>query len=326
MDKKNIESARKYIRSTYPDFPIPEVSYLGLMTPRSGSTLFCTHMQRIGYGNPIEAFNPNKNHRERFKFDIDYNDPTAFIGAVVKYQTQNNVMGMKFSRSQFKIFLANARKMLAPTGIALNDAEVVDVFFPNTRYIHLQRRNKIKQAISFSKALQSGIWNETVDTNQEYRKYVLPAMYDREHIESCYDVLLADDIAWQYYLEKNELPSMLIWFEDLIGHYDEKMKEVYAYLKIKDKSIIEPPLRQQSNKESLDWEGRFRDETPWTRDEVVINATASGDLATLWMYRSNMIVRAKETERWQKMPSNRFKVLRTLGFRISRKLRSILKK
>jgi LPS sulfotransferase NodH len=232
-------------------------------------------------------------------------------------------MGMKFHRSQFKIFQINARQLLGSSAVGMNDAEVVEVFFPQAKYIFLQRLSKVKQAISYSKALQTGIWNESVDLDQEYRKYVLPAMYDREHIECCFDLLLADDFSWKKFLDTNRYEYLHVWYEELVTDYETRMEEIYSYLGIKQKNSITPLLRQQSNKESLEWEKRFLEETPWTNDEEFRDAVARDDLESLWAFRSQQIVRVKINHRWKVMPATRYKSVRSIWFRIQRKLREI---
>lgn len=319
MDQTKVKSARDFILKTYPDIPIPETSYLVLSSARSGSTLLCSHLQKIGYGKPIEAFNPNLNPRKRLNWGIDYADPHAFMKKAIEYQTVNEVMGMKLSPNQFALFLTTARKLLEPSGIELTDAEVLDVFFPDAKFIHLQRRKKVKQAISYAKALQNGIWRETADQDEEYKKYLLPAVYDREHIECCFDILMTNDVSWQQFLRDNKLSHMTVWYEDLAANYVEKMSEVYAYLGIKDKEIIAPPLRKQSNKESDAWETRFTAETAWLQDPRIVRAYAEGDLDTIYLQRSRMLMIEREHKRWTSMPANRNKSIRSFFFKVKRK-------
>lgn len=319
MDQTKVQTARDFIRKTYPDIPIPQTSYLVLSSARSGSTLLCSHLQKIGYGKPIEAFNPNTNPRKRLNWGIDYNDPHAFMKKAIEFQTVNEVMGMKLSPNQFTLFLSTARKLLETSGIVLTDAEILEVFFPGTRFIHLQRRKKVKQAISYAKALQNGVWRETTDQDDEYKKYLLPALYDREHIECCFDILMTNDVFWQQFMRDNHLSHMTVYYEDLAANYVDKMTEVYVYLGITGKEIIAPPLRKQANKESDEWETRFTAETPWLHDSRMAQAYAEGDLDTLYLQRSRMLMLAREQARWKSMPANRWKPIRSLLFKIKRK-------
>ena len=320
MNQENIQRAREELRRSYPDLPIPQTSYLVLSTARSGSTLMCRHLTEIGYGRPIEAFNSNVNPRKRLNWGIDYNDPYAFMKKVIEYQTVNGVFGMKLSPNQFNLFLSTARKLLEGAHIDLNDAELLEVYFPNAKYIHLQRRKKVKQAISYAKALQNGIWRETSDQDDAYKKYLLPAMYDREHIECCFDVLMTNDIFWQQLLRDNQIPHLVVWYEDLAAEYVTKMTEIYDFLGITDKEVIAPPLRKQSNKESDDWEQRFTSETPWLQDPRIARAYAESDLDTVYLARARMLMLAREQQRWKSMPANRLKPIRSLLFKVKRKL------
>jgi LPS sulfotransferase NodH len=320
MDQKSIKTAREYLAATHPDFPIPGNCYLVLSSARSGSTLLCRHLTEIGYGRPIEAFNPNLNPRKRLNWGIDYNDPKAYIQKAIEYQTVNGVTGMKLSPNQFRVFLENAHRLLAPAGVQLKDAEIVEVFFPKAKLIHLQRRKKLKQAVSYAKALQNGIWRETTDQDEEYKQYLLPALYDRDHIECCFDIAVSNDVYWQHYLRTNELKAFLIYYEDLAADYVKNMTEIYRFLGIKGKEVIAPPLRKQSNKESQDWEAMFIQDTPWFSDPAIKAAYDAGDLDTLFLLRSRMIILAREQARWKVMPANRTKSMRNLLFRVKRKL------
>ena len=274
MNTQKIEDARDFLKHAYPDLPIPKRSYLVLMSARSGSMLLCAQLEKIGFGRPVEAFNPNKNPMFHNVWDIDYSNDYAYLKKAVEFQTVNDVMGMKFSLNQFKLFLEKARRLLAPSEILLDDAEVVEVFYPATRYIHLQRRDKVKQAISYAKAWQNGIWYEAADGSEEFKQYLLPAVYDREHIECCFDIVLSIDIGWQHYLQENNLDSLLVWYEDLAEDFPGKMREVYDFLGIKAEGMDLPPLKKQANRQSQEWEARFRAETPWLANPRIASCPA----------------------------------------------------
>lgn len=325
MEKTNPEKiiqARKGIHNTLGVLPVPERSYIVLMSPRSGSTLLCTHLQNIKYGMPIEAFHFNHNRIRRLHgWDIDFSDPYEHIKKALDFQTVNGIFGTKFSWIEFEIFLNAGRKLTDQTGIPLNDAEVVDVFFPKSAYIHLKRRNKIKQAVSYAKAMQGGIWHVQAQ-EKDRREYVPPEEYNREHIESCLDNLLAFDAAWENYLQRHDLPFLELWYEDLANDYYDKMREIHAFLGIEQDQIEEPPLKKLANTESQEWVKRFTAETPWLEDKTIKEALDAGDVSTASIYRLLMLTRERERKNWEKIPVNRFRLKRvkTMLFRIRRKL------
>ena len=323
MNGTAIQKAREYIQETNPDIPIPEKSYLVLFSPRSGSTLLSNCLEKIGFGRPIEAFNSHLNFRKSLNWEIDFSDPHEYFKKAFSYQTLNGVMGMKLSFIQFKLFLENARKLLSGLTEEFDDSEIVEIFFHEVKYIFIQRRKKVKQAISLAKGIQNGIWFEEEGQDSEYKKYLLPTVYDRDQIEYCFDTSLTNDIFWQHYLRKNNLSALNIYYEDLDSNFIEQMSKVYEFLNIEDKEIIAPQLRKQSNKQSEDWESRFISQTSWFKDPEINQAYIKGDLETLYDLRCKMIISEREMARWRSMPINRYKKIRTFAFRVRRKLTSL---
>lgn len=326
MNDQKIIQAREYVNNRYGALPAHQRCYLVLMSPRSGSTLLCKHLEKIGYGRPVEAFHFNhESLRRKHGWQIDSADPFSHFEQALDHQTVNGICGMKMSWVEFEIFLEKASTLIEGSSITLNDAELVDVFFPNAAYIHLKRRDKVKQAVSYAKAMQDGIWSVPTDQDDEYKKYLLPGVYDREHIEGCLDNLLAYDNAWENYLSLHKLDHYSVWYEDLASNYAKVMAEIYAYLEIENKEIINPPLKRLANRISAQWVDRFKSETGWLEDETIKNTLQSGDHHTAFIQRTMMLTRAKERARWANMPVNRFKGIRRFYFRIKRKLLSILK-
>jgi trehalose 2-sulfotransferase len=325
MDMKNnlVAQARNKIQSDYPDIPLAAKSFIVLFIPRSGSNLLSTQLAEIGYGNPVEAFHFSKNFRKRVNWGIDFNDPHAFMKAALSYVAVGGVAGVKINPVQFQIFLGIARQLLGDLAPQLNEAEITEVFFPDVKYLHIQRRKKIDQAVSLSKALQNGIWKESVDEDTEYKKYLLPAVYDREFIECCLDVSLANDFFWTQYLRKYELPVFSIYYEDLAGDYINKMKAVYQFLGVSKTSNITPQTRKQSTSQSNEWVTRFVTETDWLKEPDFAQAYESSDLETLFYLRSRKLIVDHQTARWNQIPAIKFKPFRSFWFNATRKIKSI---
>jgi LPS sulfotransferase NodH len=324
IEPTRIDTVRNYIEAAYGALPKPRMCYLVLMSPRCGSTLLCKHLQVIHFGKPIEAFHFNQNRiRREHGWDIDFTNPFEYIRKALDFQTVDGIFGMKLSWVEFEIFLKLARQLTDPAGVSLNDAEVVEVFFPDALYIHLKRCNKVEQAISYAKGMQDGIWVVSRDQDDNYRRYLVPALYDHEHIESCLDNLLAYDFAWDNYLKKYGLEHMVIWYENLADNYTQVMTRVYQYLGIGETEIPDPPLRKLSNKQSSEWYERFLNETPWLKQRMIAEALEKADFATAFIQRSMMIAFQKEQFRWHHMPANRYKSLRSFLFRARRKMRSL---
>ena len=321
MNKELASRIRSGLKEKYPDIPFPDRSYLILMSPRSGSTLLCTHLEKVGFGRPTEGFHFSKRAlTERFGNEVDFSDAYQHTRAALNYGTANGIFGLKLSWIEFEIFLKKARQLIGAEESALSDAEVLEVFFPHARVIRLKRRNKVKQAVSYSRAMQTGIWNEKADASDAYKEYILPPQYNREHIEALLDNLLAFDLSWEHFLEQNSISCMEIWYEDLAQDYVSTMTAVCEYLGIQNNEALEPPLKKQSDQISRQWVERFEQETPWLKDPLIKQGWRDGDFATVFFQRSVNMTRMRERTVWARLPYNRNKKLKRLIFRAKKRL------
>ena len=325
MENEKIRLAREGLLQIDPSFPFPSKSYLVLSSGRSGSTLLTTYLKSIGFGNPVEAFNPNIRKRDRYGWKINFSDPLAYIRKSIEFQAVDGVFGMKLLPNQFILFLAMARKLFEPFGVELKDEEIPFVFFPNSKWVHLERKFKLDQAVSLSKALQTGIWYEPVGEDPRYKDYIVPPVYDRNHIESCFDLSLVYDNYWRLFIKKIDRNTHHLFYEDLTSHFSDEISRLYYYLEIESTAITPPTIRKQANQESLKWKERFIQDTPWFRDPAFMKAYEEGDIDTLFISRVCSIARNREQELWHRMPANRYKKIRSLSFHFKRRIKGVLK-
>lgn len=320
-ENEKILAARNYVQEQHPQLPVPEKSYFIMMIPRTGSNLLASHLENIGFGHPIEAFHFNQRRMEKtYQWNIDFSDPVAHLRKAIEFQTVDGIFGMKLNWQQLDTFLRTTREITEPSGISLNDRELFEVFFPSAAFIYMKRLGKIKQAVSFSKGMQTGIWKERVGEDQTYKQYVMPPVYDRAHIEGCLEELLAYDVSWKNFLKNNGFQYLELWYEDLAQNYVDSIQKVYDHLGIGRSEIPEPALRKQANLKSQDWAARFSEETPWVNQKTVREALEHGDFLSAFIHRGTEIIHQKEQKRWHSMPSTRFKPVRWFFFRVKKKI------
>jgi LPS sulfotransferase NodH len=312
---------REGLKQRYDDIAFPSKSYLVLMSKRSGSTLLCAYLEEIGFGNPKEGFNTSRRAlAERFGKDVDISDPHQHVAAALKQGTVNGVFGLKLSWVEFEVFLKQARQLIGSDAAMLTDAGLLEVFFPGACFVRLERRDKIKQAVSYARAMQTGIWGERVDESVDYMDYVRPAEYNRGHIEALLDNILAYDISWRRFLTENNLPCLEVWYEDLAADYVGTMTRVCDYLGVQAEQKPEPLLRKQSDAVSSNWYERFVQETPWLRDAKIAGYLQVGDFEGVFFQRAMTLARSREREVWAKLPYNRMKTLKQIFFRLKKRL------
>ena len=110
-------------------------------------------------GRPREYFDPVFQKKWCESLAIA-SDAEYFEKALAAGTTPNGVFGAKVLWHQFEHLLVKLRRI---QGNGLSDLELLDRTFPDLRYIFLTRRDKIRQAISYDRAIRSGVWWSIAD-------------------------------------------------------------------------------------------------------------------------------------------------------------------
>ena len=132
----------------------PRVTYIIASTMRTGSYLLCEGLEATGIaGRPREIFCPER----REEYTGRWNLPAGVTfeeftrAAIDDGTTPNGVFGTKIHRHHVGP-LARARGSTGESSHVLRD------LFPNAKYLHLRRRDRRAQAISWSRAQQTNEW------------------------------------------------------------------------------------------------------------------------------------------------------------------------
>src|SRR5947209_4516160 len=169
-------------------------SYLICATPRSGSTLLCEALINTGIaGQPEEYFEALKEtgrprrpkdyfrnlaHPERILELLgDYSriddepvrwspsDVSTYADYLARVMeegtTANGVFGAKVMRGYFDDFISHLRQI--PEYSEMTVPDLLSTIFPNLHYIYVTRLDKVRQAVSLWKAIQTWTWR-TDDT------------------------------------------------------------------------------------------------------------------------------------------------------------------
>ncbi|HWO46670.1 MAG TPA: Stf0 family sulfotransferase, partial [Solirubrobacterales bacterium] len=168
----------------------PDRSYLVCATPRSGSTLVCHALEETGVaGRPEEYFEALR-HSGRPRRPEEYflgvedqsirdhlgersvgsdpppRSPLWSRAAYDRYlewafetgTTPNGVFGAKLMWGYFGEFVSLLRNIPAYRDVPL--AELLPTVFPELTFVRIVRANKVRQAVSLWKAVQTATWRE----------------------------------------------------------------------------------------------------------------------------------------------------------------------
>jgi LPS sulfotransferase NodH len=132
----------------------PAVAYIIASTMRTGSYLLCEGLEATGRaGHPREVFCPERraNYAGLWQLPRDIGFDGYLREAIRKGTTENGVFGMK-------IHGHHVEPLARECGVAGEPWRVLPQLFPSAKYIHLRRRNRRAQAISWYRAAVTNEW------------------------------------------------------------------------------------------------------------------------------------------------------------------------
>ena len=239
-------------------------SLLVCATPRSGSTLLCALLDGTGVaGRPQEFFERlahsglPRQPREYFEGvrdeDIlallaptdpgtpDRSDPLP--AALEHGTTPNGVFAAKLMWTH-----------LLDLAARLGRAELLLERLPEPHYIHVTRRDKVAQAVSLWRAVQTRAWRagEVTDEGE--------AVYHGGAIGHLAAQLDEQDEAWRAWFAGRGIEPLTIVYEELAEDTAGVTGSVLDHLGVGPAAIPEPPLRRQGDDRSSRWAERARGE------------------------------------------------------------------
>jgi LPS sulfotransferase NodH len=221
---------------------LTERGYMICATPRSGSNYLCQLLASTGQlGNPLEYFN-TRGRRKRT--DPNYpKAPSAQIDIIRSVgATSNGIYGVKVLPLQYR---RASRK--------------VDLFdeLPNLKLLRLRRRNLLDQAISLSRAQQTG----QIMASDRMRR--LP-VYDAQDIAKCIRAVQAMESAWDQVMLELGVQPLTLEYEDVMRDPQIAVDQVAALMGLGARPPINPAsvlVTVQRDDESKNWRERFLADT-----------------------------------------------------------------
>jgi LPS sulfotransferase NodH len=267
----------------------PDASYLVCATPRSGSTLLCHLLDETGVaGHPEEYFEALQHsglpRRPEEYFDrsrhaniverLAYRempdgqrrrdpnplwDPAAYDRylewALQEGTTPNGVFGAKLMWGYLGDFATLVRGIDAYAGLPIPD--LLAGVFPRLSYVRITREDKVRQAVSLWKAVQTQAWRKDGGGAGK----VAPEFSFRA-INYLVRLLTAHDASWDAYFLGLGIDPLKITYEELAEDPATVVLAVLKYLGIEAPAGLEiagPRLEAQADELSEDWVRRVHE-------------------------------------------------------------------
>ena len=259
----------------------PHISYLICATPRCGGYLLFEALENTGLaGNPGEYFWED----ERWAKEWGATDYTDFLNKVKqKSTTPNGAFGTKLMWGYFEKFINKVLQTPQFKNRDLSSHAVLMELFPNLKYIWIMRRDKIRQAISLWKGLQTLIWwKRTGDPTSELEK---EPEYNFKAIDYFIQEIVFHEAAWQSYFTQYHITPFTVIYEDLVPFYEETALRIMDWLEISyPENLVFGPrhLQKQADSVSETWVQQYRADKQKREND---NQTYSPFSMTSWDFK-----------------------------------------
>jgi LPS sulfotransferase NodH len=293
----------------------PSRSYLVCATPRSGSTLVCQALKATGVaGRPEEYFEALR-HSGRPRRPEEYfggmddrsvldhlgertvgddpqpRSPLWSRAAYDRYldwametgTTGNGVFGAKLMWGYFEDFVSLLRNVPRYRDVPLED--LMTTVFPEVTFIRVVRANKIRQAVSLWKAVQTATWREQDaiqsasvgldDSEPPYKSFIQdhrPQLrFHYNAIAHLLEGILQEEASWDAFFEHCGISPILVLYENFAADYETSTVRVLERLRLSlpDAFAFEPRMKRQSDGINDDWARRFSELRLGTRFDLV---------------------------------------------------------
>jgi LPS sulfotransferase NodH len=243
----------------YPEWAGPPRRTLLVCTlPRSGSTLLGEAFYFAGgLGCPIEYF--HRGFRPDFVDRWDARTLADFTSAVHRWRTdQTGVLSVKLFWGDVEALVAELEpsRLGGLAGCRPEDvdastyreiAALLEPIFPNPQYIHLQRRDRVRQAVSGLAATQTGLFRIVPKTQTPPVKAA--PEYDFARIDSL--IAYADycHAHWRNFFDAIGAVPIRLTYESLVADYADSVRHLFDQIG-SDAQIPPIRLQRQSGSES----------------------------------------------------------------------------
>jgi LPS sulfotransferase NodH len=232
---------------------VPSTSYFVCGTPRAGTNLLTGLLKSTGIaGRPEEYF---------WRDDIPFwskrwktSTFAAYVSAAVRAgTTPNGVFGAKLMWGYMDDFLGRLRA-LAGEGAA-SDGALVERFSPGSAFIWIWRGDVVAQAVSWAKAIQTGVWYD-----HHGRRPLARTDFDFDQIESLAREVADHNNAWRRWFAANQIEPFAVQYEELASDKVGTTQRALALLGLEtpDGLVIVEQTRRQRDALNDEWIARFQ--------------------------------------------------------------------
>jgi trehalose 2-sulfotransferase len=221
----------------------PRVFYMICSQPRSGSSFLCEMLANtLHAGMPAEYLRPDRVAMLKRRWAVETFD--EYLHALTERKTSpNGVFGLKVHWGQYSEAAGDR-----------NPTSLFDGLSSEMRFVNVRREDRVRQAVSWVRALQTGSWSTVLGPEQAQ------AVFDPEDIERKIGRLEKEEAAWERLFERYGISPFQLTYERLVEAPEDTTRAVLDFLGVELPAgfRFDPPLMQrQADELSEEWVARY---------------------------------------------------------------------
>lgn len=235
----------------------PKLSYTIWFTQRTGSTLLCKALE----ATHVAGF-PNEWLYVWWK-EQQWDDPAELQLKLWEHgSTANGVFGVKhsFHEPGFAKLIEVFRQLPGCPPDEQNRVKIWEHAFPAHKHIFMTRRNKVRLAVSWWKAIKSQEWHRL--SGAPPASVDLTDAYSFDAIYHLYSECSMREAGIQGFFSEGNIVPLTIVYEDFVQEYEKTVRKVLEFLDLDTMniSIPSPALAPTADAVSEEWTQRFRED------------------------------------------------------------------
>jgi len=237
-------------------------SYRIWTAPRTGHTLLARLLTDTGVaGTPGEHLTLHDESNLKEKYQVS-NYP-EMIRAIQEACSGGTLIGGCKMDSHKDRHIILRDELLDLKGITTDDEEK-DLWadlFPDVKDIFLLRRNKVRQAVSWWKAIQDNEWHIEAGKSRITDQSFYEDKYDFKAILHLWKESMLREANMQDYFTRFQIKPLTLVYEDYIQDLERTIAQIFEFLNIKDQFTF-PEVRYKKTADDISelWVERFKND------------------------------------------------------------------
>lgn len=237
----------------------PTQCYALCAVARSGAHLLSGALQATHLaGRPLQYFHERLAHKYAARYGLDASRDFAqyLRGLLASAATSNGVFGFRIEPWDVQPLVERLRETEEFGASDLAEKALLQAAFPRLRCIQLTREDKLRQAISRARAMQTNLWVPGKEHNITGQ-----AEFDPELISQCLASAARAEELWTDFFVRNHIHPLAITYEELCSDYADTVSRVFDFLHIRPPRRLDlrsPRTVRQADGVTEQWVARYR--------------------------------------------------------------------